>query len=490
MGAPHPSMPTVGVITPRIDARRQRPREFFDVELGTIVDVLSRAKYGDTTDMIDLWLRMVGSDDQISSTRETRISPVYATMPEVRPGKPRTDDAVRLADLCRVALDRIERLAETNAHLCDARFTGYQVCEIVWGLIDWHGTQAWIPVDVIPVHARRFRFSYRGELGFYDQGRAAIELQSMGVEHEILDDGVPGLVKLTAGKYLVHQPISISDYPGARGLVFPLARWWWAKLVAFRYWLLGAEYAANPRIVAQMTDIGTDEQFAELEAGAERMSAEGVAVLREGCEMRVTDAQASMSADVWNRLVGRCNAAISKIILGSTLNVEIDSAGGNRAAAESQSDETIQPRRKADSEQLWASWQRYVFRFIRHYNPHLFDESTPLPHAFDPAVTTVAEEPEVSTVDTSSAPAGTIEGVSITAEPEVADTAYTGIQIEKGTAIIEKVAAGLIPRASGVEQLVAFFQMDRVRAESLINSIPEDFVPTQSEITDPPEVVT
>jgi hypothetical protein len=82
---------------------------------------------------------------------------------------------------------------------------------------------------------------------------------------------------------------------------------------------------------------------------------------------------------VWHELHDVMDEAMSKRILGSTLNVQIGDTGGAYAAADSQAATTILPRQMIDAEQLWLTIQRDFFRWIRDYNPHLFPPNTPLP---------------------------------------------------------------------------------------------------------------
>jgi hypothetical protein len=76
-------------------------------------------------------------------------------------------------------------------------------------------------------------------------------------------------------------------------------------------------------------------------------------------------------------------------------------------------------------------------------------------------------------------------GAALAATPEpiptekVADTALNGAQVQAASQIVEKVAAGVLPRASGVAQLVMFFQLTQEQAEAVMATAGTvDFVPT------------
>jgi hypothetical protein len=51
---------------------------------------------------------------------------------------------------------------------------------------------------------------------------------------------------------------------------------------------------------------------------------------------------------------------------------------------------------------------------------------------------------------------------------EIADTALNGAQVTAASMIVEKVANGMLPRESGIAQLVYFFQLDPSQAEEIM----------------------
>ena len=60
-------------------------------------------------------------------------------------------------------------------------------------------------------------------------------------------------------------------------------------------------------------------------------------------------------------------------------------------------------------------------------------------------------------------------------EPKVADTGYTGVQVTAAMSIVERVALGDLPRHSGVEMLVEFFQLEKERAEAIMGAVGNTF---------------
>jgi hypothetical protein len=61
--------------------------------------------------------------------------------------------------------------------------------------------------------------------------------------------------------------------------------------------------------------------------------------------------------------------------------------------------------------------------------------------------------------------------------PDKAATALNGAQVQAAQAIIMSVAAGALPRDSGVSMLVEFFQLSRDAAEAIMGTIGRGFVP-------------
>lgn len=374
--------PETGQRTPRPNLQRENRTRLVDLDLDRVVGILRKAEDGDVKELADFWLRMLKNDGHLLSVWETRTAPVYSARWEVTPADTdptRADAAKRAAEGCAEALRYVDDLPTVFAALLGARGLGYAVAEIIWCRGTLLGLPAWVPGEIKPVHGRRFRFSDEFELGLYDDGRACGALRDAGWPvTEIVGRGAR-IARLPAGKYIVHQPIGIHDYPTATGLVHSLARWWWVKQIVTKYWLGGAEIGANPRLIGKIIQSAAGVTMDELADGLESLAADGMVVLREGAEIEIVDGKASASSDVWATLLNRMNAEMSKTVLGSTLNVEIDSHGGNRAASESQDAVTIRPRQRQDASQLWATMRRDLFRFVLAYNPHIFGGGTPPP---------------------------------------------------------------------------------------------------------------
>lgn len=374
--------PETGQRTPQPSIARDDRSRFVDADLARIIGILRKAEDGDVKELADLWLRMLKSDAHLASVWESRTAPVFGARWEVAPPEvdpSRSEAATRAAAACTEALRGVPDLPTVFSALLNARGLGYAVAEIIWHRGTLLGSPAWVPSALKPVHGRRFRFDDHFEIGLYDDGRAVGALAEAGWPVECLDARGVKIARLPVSKYVVHQPIGIHDYPTATGLVHSVARWWWVKQVVTKYWLGGAETAANARMIGELLQSAAGVTMEELVEGMESLAADGVVALREGAKITIHDGKAAAGSEVWEALFRRMDAAMSKLILGSTLNVEIDAAGGNRAASESQDNVTIRPRQRQDAAQMWSTIQRDLFRWIIKFNPHLFAPNTPLP---------------------------------------------------------------------------------------------------------------
>jgi len=366
--------------------------QFAEITFDRLIQVMKDAAWGLTVDWVDLTRRMLQSDSHLESVWETRIAPIAAARYDLEPGETNVptlqDDAVRLTDACREALDRIDNFADVRLALLDGLGTNIAHAEIIWGRGTLLGIPAVVPVALVPVHPRRFAFDLYYRCGLWDSGRAVAELVRAG--HSVEQGYGRSIALLPPRKYIVHAPMTINDWPTSRGLFFSIARQWWVKQWVTKYWLQGAENGANPRTVGTVPqETAGDNVVEDLKSALETLAADGVAILRDGTTVEWRDGVAEASARVWKELADCMDDSMSKRILGSTLNVQIGQTGGAYSAADSQATTTILPRQLIDSQQLWHSIERDLFTAIRDLNPHLFAPSTPVPNGH----TILADDP-------------------------------------------------------------------------------------------------
>lgn len=377
--AAHPSLaPALGRITPRPSLWGYNPaHQYAELSFPQVVGILRAAERGYTEQWVDLTERM-RTDDHLYSVLETRIASVAGAKWKLNPG--RSDNPIaqqyaeRAAEDCERMLRSIPNLQRMFRDMLDAVPVGWSVLEIIW---EPRGGEV-EPAEVVWIHPRRFRFADDFSLYLWDDGLAA------GVARErdlplASDRGASGMA-LTPNKYIIHIPRVVQSYPQTSGLLTACVRAWWEKLWVTKFWIQGAEVAGNPRYWATVPQAAPDNVFEHLQEGLEALAADGVAAFREGVSVNVSAPLAQGSGSVWETRFNACNAAMSKAILGSTLNVEIGDTGGAYAAAESQGDVTISPRIASDAAAMWETIKRDLLRPYLWFNRHRYGgEMPPLP---------------------------------------------------------------------------------------------------------------
>ena len=377
-----PTAPELGARTRQPELDKQRRKHHLEgADLSEIASILKRAEDGDTEGLADLWLHMLKTDAHLRSVWDTLVGPVASANWELAPAPDvpaaEQEAAERAAQGCEEAMRAVDIEEQMLADL-NATGLGYAVSEVFWTRGTILGRGAWVP-RVEPIHGRRFAFSNDYEIGLYDNGRAVTDLRDDGWDVEELNGRGRRMARLPAGKYIVHQPREISDYPTSTGLVFSLARWWWAKQVTAQYGLSSAETFANPRVVGYLSQFADETVVEEMLEGLETLAADGTMLARGESRVEVLDSKGEGAARTWDMLWRRLDDAMSKLVLGSTLNVEIGESGGNRAAAESQADQTIAPRQERAAAQVWRTWRRDLLTYIVRFNPEIFGQRCPVP---------------------------------------------------------------------------------------------------------------
>jgi phage gp29-like protein len=510
--------PQLGRVISKPSVYRWNPYEgFTDLPFERVVSILKSAESGDTERWADLTRRMLSSDDHLCSVYETRINGVAGSKWKLTPGesKPELADlAKRAADDCERVLKALPGFRRSMRDLLDGVGVGWSIAEIIW---EQRGDE-WVPADLIWIHPRRFRFDEFFTPYLWDDGLAGIDASERG-QPMSTRVGASGMA-LTANKYIVHIPRVLPNYPTSSGLLLACVRPWWTKLWAQKFQLSGAELAGNPRYMATAPQSAPANVFEELLDNLNQLSADGVAAFREGTQVQVQAPLAQGAGGVWDSIRMHCDAAFSKTILGSTLNVEIGSGGGNRAAAESQSDMTITPRITADSVSLWETLSRDLLRPYLVFNRHRYggivppiplgemvlhepraeiDELLvrtgavtlnelrqsrnlePISQGGDALLPADISQPAIAPQPVSlpdidiGGDAGLVEQAPV---EKAADTALNGAQVTSLLEIVARVARGEIPRDTGIGLITAAFPINREKAELIMGSVGAGFVPT------------
>jgi phage gp29-like protein len=344
------------------------PTAYGELSWPQVDAIQQQAQRGMTMQFVDLTRRMLRSDSHMLSCYETRIAAVAGAPYSIKPPSnvPKALDGVAslAADDCARAMELLN-WEDLAAHMLDAIFLGYSVAEIVWTA---SGGMVW-PTSVIMHQPRRFQFADDFSLYVYDQGW---ENGKAGTNPAMNALG-PALQR---DKFIVHTPRVIPDYPTQAGLFYALVRPWWIKSWCLKFWLAGAEFAGNPRLLGTLDQNADQAAVDYLSSAIQGLSADAQGIIRQGASLSYMS-QPSNVGQVWKDLVAVQDAAISKLTLGSTLNVEIGESGGNRAASESQDATTIVPRLERDQRQLWETIRRCVFTPFLRFNVHRYGGRMP-----------------------------------------------------------------------------------------------------------------
>ena len=367
-----PMRPPLGRQSPKPSIWTWVPsNSYSELAFPQVVSILRSADQGCTEAWADLACRMRASDDHLYSVCETRTNAVAGADWQLNPGHGDETLAKRAADDCERVLRGIPNLRRVFRDILDGVFVGWSVLEIIW---EPRGDE-WVPVELVWLHPRRFRFAEDFSLYLWDDGRAAAAATELGLT-TVNARGAQGL-PLTPNKYIVHVPRALQNYPTSSGLLVSCVRPWWIKLNVTKSWLSGADVAGSPRYIATAPQATPDEVFAELQQGLETLASDGVAAFREGVQVNVQAPLAQGAGSVWHQFYDNCNAAFSKAVLGSTLNVEVGDTGGAYAAAESQGDITITPRILGDANAMWETIARDLFRPYLYFNRHRYGGMMP-----------------------------------------------------------------------------------------------------------------
>ena len=375
--APVRVTPPVGRIAPRPKISRWSPyNNWNDLDWPQVVSILRQQENGATEQWVDLAVRMRASDDHLASTWGTRIGATSGARWELRPGDAldgQADLAQRAADDCRRMLESLPNLEQLFGDILDAVAVGWSVQEIIW---EPRG-DTWWPADIVWLNPRRFRFADDFSLFLYDQGQAAAEARAQKLDSELVESRGASGIALTPNKYIVHVPRSLQTYPTSSGLLNACVRAWWLKSMVTRFWLSGADIAGNPRAIGTAPKDADQTVVDEMRENLDALQSDGSIVLREGSTLSLQAPLAQGSGSIWETLYKSANAAMSKAVLGSTLNVEVGDSGGNRALGESQGDITIMPRVRGDARGMWRTLERDLLTPFLRFNRHRYGGVVP-----------------------------------------------------------------------------------------------------------------
>lgn len=243
-------------------------------------------------------------DSHVFACVLSRKSGVLSLEWEIKNGTDKTELTEKLENLLK-KLD-IYRLIND---ILDCTLFGFQPIEIIWGKVD----NLILPVELKAKPPEWFCFDDENQLKFRTK------------EHYYGEEIPPK-------KFLCPQSNPSYENPyGER----TLSRVFWPatfKKGGMKFWVIFTEKYGIPHLVGKHPRGASKEETDNLADLLEDMVQDAVAVIPDDSSVEIQEANKSSSAEVFEKLIDKMNAEISKAILGQTLTTEIG-ANGSYAAS-------------------------------------------------------------------------------------------------------------------------------------------------------------
>ena len=397
--------------------------------------------------------------------------------------------AEELVQLTKEWLNSVEARETFLMRVLDGIGMGISVHELVWSRVNG----AWMPQPV-PVQTRNLRYA-----------------EDWTLEVRDYDYNWYNTVNFPA-KFLVHVPWTDPGRPMDQGDFLACVFYWMFKRNVWTFWLIGAERFGNPLVLAQMAASSDTAQRQRILDDLQQLTADSVGVTSGTSNIEVISPAASGSTAVWKELRESLNQEIF-LSLGVSPDLYLSGANGSRSSTETRDGVRLEGS-KLDATLMWGSITRDVVRWLAYYNLRradiplpiietLFDDTLPItPDAINVGAVRInevraslglpawsVEDGGENIAEPAAAAAPMLPGLPVAApafNPETdlvaeparaSDTALNGAQVEALMGIVAQVATGQLPRASGVEIMVAAFPISRDDAERIMGAVGQGFVP-------------
>ncbi len=314
--------------------------------------IFRESEAGDLRELADLYDDLIESDGHLRAQFESRISAVSGKGITIQPGGT-TDTDKAAAEILEQALlhSDLDFIVHLEHHL-EAAFKGWSATEIVWGLRAHAGRLAWVPVELDDIEHRRFLFRARG-----GSERNELLLATRTIERG--ESLLPGQWVISKAR---HSNL-------ARSGLFRTCAWWCLfKRLSVRDWIVFAEIFGIPLLVGYYEQGATPEAKEALEIGLRDIGEGGRAILSDLTKIAISDIpqRSGDGGGVHERIVARCDAEISKLISGATLNVE-SGGPGSFALGRVHQDRSFDLQ-VADAARLQRTWHRFIARPFMRFN--------------------------------------------------------------------------------------------------------------------------
>lgn len=193
--------------------------------------------------------------------------------------------------------------------ILDATLFGFQPIEIIWGRVD----NLILPIELKAKPSEWFCFDDENQLKFRTK------------EHYFGE-------KLPPKKFLCPQSNPSYENPyGER----TLSRVFWPvtfKKGGLKFWIIFTEKYGIPHLIGKHPRGASEEETDRLAGLLEQMVQDAIAVIPDDSSVEIQEANKSSSAEIFEKLMDKMNAEISKAILGQTLTTEVGSTGSYAAS--------------------------------------------------------------------------------------------------------------------------------------------------------------
>lgn len=193
--------------------------------------------------------------------------------------------------------------------ILDATMYGFQPIEIIWNKVN----NLILPTELKAKPVEWFCFDDENQLKFRTK------------EHYFGED-------LPPHKFLCPQSNPSYENPyGER----TLSRVFWPvtfKKGGLKFWVVFTEKYGIPHLIGKHPRGASKEETDNLADLLEEMVQDAIAVIPDDSSVEIQEANKSSSAEIFEKLIDKMNAEISKAILGQTLTTEIGSTGSYAAS--------------------------------------------------------------------------------------------------------------------------------------------------------------
>jgi phage gp29-like protein len=492
--------PPMGRKVQPVNVSFTRRREFAGITAEELSSVLSRLKRADSPKDVEAWVDLAAymllTDAHLRSVYDTRVLLGAGAEIRVVPGKARPGEetlAEEAADFVRESIEETPDLTGLLAGLHHHVGIGFSAAEHTWHRRHggWHSHPELIqPRDI--TFDEHWRLVFRTW-----QGPVERWVKSADREEQ--------------NRFITCTNRFLGDTPNMSGALMSVA-WFWF----FKRWLLvfmqdGYERFGNPHIIGKVLENATDEARDALYDAIQGLSGDHHGIMEKGTEIEIIE-PTSMPGESLNGGISYLDDQVTKGMLGSTLNTDVGSTGGNRALGESQAETTILPRVQRDVATTGSAVQRDWFRPLLEFNSTKWGGRVPAIPALEFVLT--QEEPplvddlivnaravtvdefrearrleawgpekggdrpvEIAAPTTAPAfipqrPAAPQPGLPQSEEAApVAEQALNGAQIDALKNIISEVAANMLPADAAIELIVQGFpRINREAAERMVSS--------------------